>query len=138
MSGADAVHLDANCGTWGMSTTTAIGYVRSGGVAPGTSSLLVTACATFSAAKSRILLGVDGATSVGTYKMPAAAAYKDDQGVDWGGTDKDTTTTVITRFDDVGGAIDGTINGKLTQDGQGSLTIAGSFHVCRVLDEDVP
>ena len=127
------VHWAAVCyGTWGaMSSTTAVGYLFSGG-APGAQALRIEGCENSGdfVASPGILMSASNAMSPGTYTK-GTTSYIDSMGMSWG-IPGDGFSMTVTKLDPVGGSIDGTFSGFVSNGGNAAHSLTATFHVCRV------
>ena len=132
-------HFGSICaGSWGTNqTTSAVGYLFSGGPAPGVQRLEIAGCASSSAVSTTpgISLSASDASSVGTYTV-GTTSYTDAAGT-WGFAN-DPFHLVVTRLDAAGGVIEGSFTAMVTHGGNAARSLTGSFHVCRVPDELAP
>jgi hypothetical protein len=124
-------------GTWGSNETmTAVGYHFAGGAAPGADEIDIHGCATSGNNSPGLLLRTPKVTAPGTF-LDGEADYVDAAGVPLS-TAGDPYKIVITRLDPPGGVIEGTFDATVTGPTDGKKTVTGTFHVCRVGDQDVP
>ena len=136
--GAAKQHFASICmGSWGSAETmTAVGYHFAGGVAPGADEIDIHGCATAANSSPGLLLRTPKVTAPGTF-LDGEADYVDSVGTPLA-TAGDPYKIVITRLDPPGGVIEGTFDLKVTGPTDAKKTLTGSFHVCRVADENVP
>jgi hypothetical protein len=131
-------HFASICeGSWGSSETmTAVGYHFSGGVSPGLDEIQIGGCAGPGNNAPGLHLTTPKVTAPGTF-MDGSATYTDANGGSWS-TAADPYQVVITKLDGPGGVIEGTFTGSVTGPMDGKKSLTGSFHVCRVADENAP
>ena len=142
--GEPTTPLTASCpGQWGsMSSSTADGYVETGGFTSAPQALVVAGCASAGPAQL-VLTAAIPAMSMGYLGTSASGtvAY-----TDWNGetfapiVDEDPFELVVTRWDAVpGGVGEGTFAVEADNGGTGlPRMLTGSFHVCLVADEPLP
>ena len=137
-NGAAKQHLASICmGSWGSSETmTAVGYHFAGGEAPGVDEIDIHGCATAGNSSPGLLLRTPKVTAPGTF-LDGEADYVDAAGSPLS-TAGDPYKIVITKLDPPGGVIEGTFDLEVTGPTDAKKTLTGSFHVCRVADENVP
>lgn len=131
--GAAPQHFASICqGSWGANETkTAVGYRLSGGAPPGLDQLEINGCADLNS-DIGLHLTTAKASAPGTF-TEGSAAYSGGYG-----TANDSYQVVITKLDEPGGVIEGTFALTVTGPTDGKKSLKGSFHVCRVQDENVP
>jgi hypothetical protein len=131
-------HFDSICnGSWGANQTTgALGYLFSGGPFPGVQTLDIEGCVSANANSEGLLIALDKAMAPGKYTK-GSVTYTDKNGVAWG-VANDPLSVTVTRFDAVGGVIEGSFNATVTHGGNAAHSLGGTFHVCRVSDELAP
>jgi hypothetical protein len=131
-------HFASICaGSWGANETmTAVGYHFSGGVAPGVDQIEIDGCASMAVGSARLHLTTPKVSAPGTF-TEGSASYTDGVGAQWS-TGLDPYNVVITKLDMPGGVIEGTFNLSVTGPTDGMKALKGSFHVCRVADENAP
>ena len=136
--GGAVQHFASICeGGWGANESmTAVGYRLSGGVAPGLDQLDIVGCAGPGSASAGIQLYTTKASAPGTY-TEGSLSYTNANGLTSSSVN-DPYKVVITKLEEVGGVIEGTFTGTVTEPTDGKITLTGSFHVCRVADELVP
>ncbi|MEP7119676.1 MAG: hypothetical protein ABJE95_02155 [Byssovorax sp.] len=132
------MHFPSICmGSWGSNETmTAVGYHFAGGAAPGADEIDIHGCATTGAGSAGLLLRTPKVTAPGTF-LDGDASYTDAAGVQLSSS-ADPYKIVITKLDPPGGVIEGTFDVTVTSPTDAKKTLVGSFHVCRVADENVP
>ena len=124
-------------GAWGSDESNkAVGYMFSGGPAPGSQGLVVLGCAHSYAGSQGIILAPRNATSPGTYTA-GTATYTDENGGSWG-ADGDPFHMTVTKLGPVGGSIEGTFQALVTHGGNAGHNVSGTFNVCRVSDMLAP
>jgi hypothetical protein len=124
---------------WGWpSSMTAVGYLMSGGPAPGAHELDVEGCQNSGdlVASPGIHLTASNAMSPGTYTT-GSIRYTDAMSTLWG-VPGDGVAITVTTIGPVGGHIEGTFSGSVSHGGNAAHLLAGSFDVCRVADELAP
>jgi hypothetical protein len=115
---------------------TAVGYHFSGGVAPGLDEIDMNGCAGPGNNVAGLHLTTAKASAPGTY-LDGSASYTEASGGLWT-TGLDPYSVVITRIDAPGGVIEGTFAVTMTNPIDAKKSLTGSFHVCRVMDENAP
>lgn len=138
-NGAPQVFSSACAGMWNPPMEkSAIGYIVSGGPAPGIENLILGGCATPAENSEGLSFSVTKATSPGVY-TDGLTQYIDPNGSPWGFAGNPFELTVD-KLGDTGDSIDGSFKVIVTHvpNGNAAHTITGTFHVCRVLDELVP
>jgi hypothetical protein len=133
-----AKHYASICqNSWGSNeTTTALGYEFSGGPAPGVQRLNLVGCVGPGANSEGIDISMDKATTPGTFTV-GTVSWTDQNGATWVSGNFAPKVT-ITKLDPVGGVIEGSVGGMVSQGGNAAHTLNGTFHVCRVNDELAP
>jgi hypothetical protein len=131
-------HFITACqGAWGTNeSSTALGYHFSGGVFPGFNEIDLLGCADMSATSAGIHLSARNASAPGTFTS-GDMSYTDANGGSWY-TTGESYQVVITKLENPGGVIEGTFSVKATGPADTTITLTGSFHVCRVSDELAP
>jgi hypothetical protein len=124
-------------GSWGSNETmTAVGYHFAGGAAPGADEIDMNGCAGTGNNAAGLQFQTPKVTAPGTF-LDGAVSYTDAAGVTLS-TAGDAYKMVITRLDPPGGVIEGTFDATVTGPTDAKRTLTGTFHVCRVANEDAP
>jgi hypothetical protein len=131
-------HFASICaGSWGSSETmTAVGFHFAGGAAPGADEIDINGCATAAAGSAGLHLRTPKVSAPGTF-LDGDADYVDAAGVPLSSA-ADPYKIVITKLDQPGGVIEGTFDLTVTGPTDGKKALTGTFHVCRVANEDAP
>jgi hypothetical protein len=137
-NGEASQHFGSNCmGSWGSSETmTAVGFHFAGGAAPGADEIDINGCATAGNNAAGLHLRTPKVSAPGTF-LDGAADYTDAAGAPFSSA-ADPYKIVITKLDAPGGVIEGTFDLTVTGPTDAKKALKGSFHVCRVADQDVP
>jgi hypothetical protein len=126
-------HWSSNCASgWDPSATSAIGYAFAGGPVGAPHGIQIVGCKSAAAQSEGIQFRVLDAQGPGTYTM-GSTQYTDTTGVTWG-FDTDPFKVTLTKVESTGGVIEGTFSEFVTHGGSAAHSIAGSFHVCHVMD----
>ena len=136
--GGATQHFASICeGTWGSSETmTAVGYHFSGGAAPGADHLEIIGCASAGAKSAGLHLTTPKVDAPGTF-TDGSASYTNSMGAGWS-TGFDPYKIVITKLGPPGGVIEGTFTLSVTGPTDSMKKLTGTFHVCRVADQNAP
>jgi hypothetical protein len=131
-------HLTSVCsGQWNPDQSMLpIGFIEQGGPPPGIANMNVVGCVDSAAGGEGIELSVPNGTTPGAYTT-GFAQYTDGNGVVWGMVAGPYQVT-FTAVGAVGEAVDGTFSTMVSDAADDTHAVAGSFHVCRAPDEDVP
>lgn len=113
-------------------SSTALGYVFSGGPAPGVQALTLLGCVSAAPKSEGIVLSLSDAVAPGTFTK-GSVTWTDPGGIPWG-VEGDPLSAVVTALGPVGGAIDGHFTAMVTHGGNAAHNVEGTFHVCRVND----
>jgi hypothetical protein len=119
--------------------TTPLGYLFAGGPAPGTEGLAILGCSSEASNAQGLRLFITGAAGAGNYGT-GTAQYVDATGETWSSASGDMFGVLVIDFGAVGQAMDGKFAVTVQSQGPAIIlhTLVGSFHVCRVMDQDVP
>lgn len=124
-------------GSWGsQAATTAIAYLYQGGPPPGEHNLIIEGCSSAAAQSAGIQLSLFQDNGVGSYPN-GSLTFTDDSGITWSSSGGPFSAS-ITLYGAPGGAVEGTFSSTAFDAADAGETVAGSFHVCRVADEDTP
>jgi hypothetical protein len=124
-------------GAWGSNDSTkAVGYIFSGGPAPGTQGLVVLGCVGPETGSEGIQLAPEDAIGPGDYTA-GSTTYTDPGGMTWG-VAGDPFAMTVTNLQPVGGSIQGNFQVMVTHGGNAAHNLEGTFDVCHVTDMQVP
>jgi hypothetical protein len=124
-------------GSWGSAdSSTAVAYLYQGGPPPGVRNLIIDGCATELPGSGGLNLTLFQSNGTGTYTN-GMATYTDSAGGSWG-SNGGPFSVDVTAYGSTGEPVDGTFNATTANNADAGHVLVGSFHACRVPDEDTP